>query len=153
MSKGEELISKLETKQTKFQNSCAILLISIIPFMILEILTHKLIFIEYSLILFLYTLYNIKQLLNLNNSLELIKETKNKLQKTNIKKVYPKGHHIIANPNNEILNLEAYVFIGTDNGIKLYQNITEIIVSGTRNPNNGQITYDEYGIPQYLINN
>lgn len=153
MKTPEEFINKINQSQKELQNTCAILLISIIPFMVLEILTHKVIFIEFSLILFLYILYNIKQILNLDKTKELIKETKEKLQKTSIKKVYPKGHHIISNPNHTILDLGGYTYIGTDNGVKIYQNTTEIVVCGTINPNSGEIIYDNYGVPTYLINN
>ncbi len=152
MKTPQEFINQINQNISKLQNTCSILLISIIPFMILEILTHKLVFIEFSFILFLYLLYNIKQILNLTNSLELINEVKTKLQKTNIKKVYPKGYHIIANPNNTVLNLGGYTYIGTDSGLKIYQNTTEIVVCGSRNPN-GEVIYDEYGVPAYLINN
>jgi len=152
MKTSEEFIQQTKQKQKKFQNTCAILFASIIPFMVLEILTHKPIFIEFSFILFLYALYNIKQIFNLNKILELIKETKLKLKQNNIKKLYPEGHHILINPNHTVLDLGGYAYVGTDNGLKIYQNTTEIIVCGIRNPNNGEITYDEYGIPTYLIN-
>ena len=56
MKTSEEFIQQTKQKQKKFQNTCAILFASIIPFMVLEILTHKPIFIEFSFILFLYAL-------------------------------------------------------------------------------------------------
>lgn len=153
MKTHEEFVKTTKDTQKKLQNTCAIVFISIIPFMVLEILTHKSIFLEFSFILLLYALYNLKQILNLNKTLELIKETKIKLQKTNIQKLYPEGHHLISNPKPTILDLGGYSYVGTDNhGIKIYQNTTDIIVCGTINPYNGEIIYDEYGIPAYLIN-
>lgn len=152
MKKHEEFIIQTKQKQTKLQNTCTIIFISIIPFMILEILTHNPVFIEFSFTLLLYALYHVKQILNLNKNLELIQSAKTKLQKTNIKKIYPEGHHIISNPKSNILDLGAYAYVGTDNyGMKIYQNTTEIVVCGSVNPNSGEVIYDEYGIPTYLI--
>jgi len=154
MKTREEFIKRIKENQKKYTNATVLVLFSIIPFMILEILNHKLIFIEFGFILFLFAAYNLKQILNLNNRLEIIKNTQLKLQKNNIKKVYPEGHHIIANPNHTILDLGGYAYVGTNNhGLKIYQNITDIVVCGTIDPVNGEVIYDEYGIPTYLINN
>lgn len=154
MKTHEQFIKQTEEKKETYTKNSTFLLISVIPFMIFEILTHKLVFLEFSIILFLGAVYFIKQLINLNKRLELIKETQIKLQKTNIKKIYPEGHHVIANPNKAVLQLGAYAYVGTDNhGLKIYQNTTEIIVCGSINPTNGEVIYDEYGVPAYLINN
>ncbi len=149
-----QFITNIEKQQTKYINTCLTLLISIIPFMVLEIMTHKPVFIEFAFLLFLFILYTLKQIQKSNNTLELIKEAKEKLQNTKIKKIYQEGCHIITNPDPKVLNLGGYVYIGTDDyGTKLYQNITDVIVCGRINPIDGEIIYDNCGIPAYIINN
>lgn len=147
-------ITNIEKQQKSHTNTCLILLISIIPFMVLEIMTHEPVFIEFAFLLFLLVLYTLKQIQKSNNILILINETKEKLQKTKIKKTYQEGSHIITNPDPKILNLGGYAYIGTDDyGTKLYQNITDVIVCGRINPIDGEIIYDDCGIPTYIISN
>ncbi len=145
------VLNNLNIKLKKHQKESIICLISTIPFMIFMILTHKLIFAEFGLVLFGLGLYSIKKVINVNEELAMIDQITLKVKSGTIRKIYPEGHHIIANPSNTILDLGGYIYIGEDDhGTKIYQNITEVIVLGEVTPN-GQVIYDDYGIPVYLF--
>lgn len=146
-------IKHIKTKCNEHQKQASIFLLATIPFMLFMILTHKLVFIEFGIILFGLGLYNTKKIVDLNEEINTIKELSLKLQKNNIKKVYPEGHHWITNPTNAILDLGGYEFIGKDeHGLKIYQNVTDVVVCGQINPQNGEVIYDDFGIPSHYIN-
>lgn len=151
--KFKNTITNIKAKSNEHQKYASLLLLSEIPFMIFMVLTHKLIFMEFGIILFALAIYNVKKIIDLNEEIIAIKELSLKLEKNNLRKVYPEGHHWVANPTNAILDLGGYEFIGKDeHGIKIYQNTTDVVVCGQINPQNGEVVYDEFGIPSHYIN-
>lgn len=146
-------IKQIQIKCNNHQKEASLFLLATIPFMLFMVLTHKIIFMEFGIILFGLGLYNVKKIIDLSEEIITIKELSLKLQKNNLKKVYPEGHHWIANPTNAILDLGGYEFIGKDeHGIKIYQNTTDVVVCGQINPQNGEVIYDDFGIPSHYIN-
>ncbi len=148
-----ELVRNLKIKIKKYHIQSYILLISVILFMTFMLLMHKSIFLEFGFILFLLALYTIWKFMSLNDELVIIDNLKKEAVTSKFQKVYKEGHHMIANPTNAALDLGGYVYVGKDErGTKIYQNITDVVVLGRINPN-GEVVYDDFGIPAYLINN
>ncbi len=145
------VLNNLNKKIDTHKKESTVCLLGAIPFMVFMILTHKLIFAEFGLVLFALALYLIKKIINLNEELIAIDKIKIKVKSNKIRKIYPEGHHMIVNPSNTILDLGGYIYVGEDDrGMKIYQNITEVVVLGEVTPN-GQVIYDDYGIPIYFF--
>ena len=135
-----------------YKNKTTLLLLTIIPFMLLFIMTYIQVFIDFALILFLLVIYYLKQIVSLTNEINLVEEISLKAKKVKIKKTYKRGSHLIQNPSQAILSLGGYTYVGKDErGIKIFQNITEVTVFGEINTNSGEVVYDKYGVPSNLI--
>ena len=78
-------IKNIKEKCNTHQKQASLFLLVTIPFMLLMILTHKIVFIEFGAILFAFALYNIKKIVDLNEEINTIKELSLKLQKNNLK--------------------------------------------------------------------
>ena len=149
--KFNELTHVLEFKAHKYQRECGIIFLSIVPFIILMLLTHRLVFLEFGLVLLAVSIYFVRKTISVKEEIENLSFLSNKIKTSKVRKVYPEGHHLITNPTNAILDLGGYACIGEDfKGTKIYQNITDVVVPGEIMPS-GEVIYDEFGIPTYLI--